>query len=121
MTSFKLDENLPTDLQEFLRAQGHDAVTVWDQKMRGQPDARLAEACRREGRAHITLDLGFADIRAYPPELFSGLIVLRLRKQSRRLVLSAFSRAFRALSIERVEGRLWIVEEASLRIRGPED
>jgi predicted nuclease of predicted toxin-antitoxin system len=76
---FKVDENLPTELTQLLVERGHDAHTVLDQRLGGSPDARIAEVCKREDRALITLDLGFADIRAYPPADYSGLVVFRLR------------------------------------------
>lgn len=67
---FKTDENLHPELAHFLRQKGHDAVTVWDQGLRGRPDANLAAVCQAEARAIVTLDAGFADIRAYPPGSF---------------------------------------------------
>jgi len=69
---FKTDENLHPELAEFLQERGHDAVTVWQEELRGRPDAELAEVCRREERALVTLDLDFADIRAYPPDEWTG-------------------------------------------------
>jgi len=47
---FKVDENLPPEASTFLVEQGHDAVTVWDQQLRGATDPRLAEVCRSEQR-----------------------------------------------------------------------
>ena len=35
---FKRDENLPGEGVQILRAAGHDAVTVLDQRMGGKPD-----------------------------------------------------------------------------------
>ena len=35
---FKVDENLPPEASTFLAEQGHDAVTVWDQQLRGATD-----------------------------------------------------------------------------------
>jgi len=57
---FKTDEKVHPDLASRLRADGHDAATVWDQSMRGRPDADLADVCRSEGRALVTFDKGFA-------------------------------------------------------------
>jgi len=73
---FKTDENIHPEVTTLLQEEGHDTVTVWDQRMQGRPDSELAEACRREGRALVTADLGFADIRSYPPEQYHGLVVL---------------------------------------------
>ena len=49
MFKFKVDENLPTEVAELLAHAGHDAMTVGDQRMVGQPDANVAIVCQREG------------------------------------------------------------------------
>jgi len=115
---FKIDENLPVELAQILRAAGHDAATVIEQGMGGTDDLSLARACEREGRVLVTMDLGFGDIRAYPPERLPGLMVLSVRQQDKAHVLGVFQRAARLLPKERIEGRLWIIEEARVRIRG---
>jgi hypothetical protein len=49
---FKVDENLPADVAQLLRAAGHDALTVVDQplsRMRRGSDRTTREA-RRGGR-----------------------------------------------------------------------
>ena len=117
---FKIDENLHPDVASFMRQHGHDVVTVWDQGLRGTPDTNLAEVCRREGRALITLDLDFADIRAYPPEEYHGLIVLRVSSQDRRHVLEVLNRIMPLFEEEPPAKHLWIVDEQSVRIRGKE-
>ena len=115
---FKVDENLPVEVAGSLRQAGHDAATVWDQSLSGSPDHDIASACQREGRALMTLDMGFADIRAYPPERFPGLIVLRLRWQDKAHVLEVINRLVRALSSQPLDRRLWIVDETRIRVRG---
>jgi predicted nuclease of predicted toxin-antitoxin system len=65
MLKFKVDENLPTEVAGLLVGVGYDAVTVGDQRMARRPDTELAAVCQREGRAVVTLDLDFADIRAF--------------------------------------------------------
>jgi predicted nuclease of predicted toxin-antitoxin system len=113
---FKVDENLH-DVAEALLARGHGAATVHDQHLRGSPDARLGEVCRAEGRALVTLDLDFANIRDYPPEDYPGLIVLRLADQSRPYVLGVLRGVLDLLEREPLAGSLWIVEEHQVRIR----
>jgi predicted nuclease of predicted toxin-antitoxin system len=75
---FKTDENLHPETADLLRSAGHDALTVWDQSLRGRPDADIAAICRAEGRALVTLNLDCADIRKYPPEQYGGIVVLRV-------------------------------------------
>lgn len=114
---FKIDENLPIEVAQLLVHAGHDAVTIHDQKMVGEPDPRVAAVCQAEKRALITLDLDFADIRTYPPHEFAGIIVLRPRTQAKAAVLSLVARLVPLLRSESLIGRLWILGEHNLRIR----
>lgn len=118
---FKSDENLHPDVTKLLRDNGHDALSVWDEGLRGKPDNSLAELCRFEARSLLTLDVGFSDIRAYPPQQFPGIIVLRLNHQDRRHVMSVLPRILELLKTEPLAGRLWVVDEYSVRVRGGEE
>ena len=115
---FKVDENLPAEAVHVLRRAGHDAVMVLDEHLDGKPDAEIACACRREGRALVTLDADFGDIRLYPPKQLPGLVVLRLRRQDRPHVLRTLERLTQMLTTEPLAGHLWIVDEQHVRIRG---
>ncbi len=118
--AFKVDENLPDEVARILRNAGYDAVTIGTQNLSGTPDARLADVVLGEGRALVTLDLDFADIRAYPPERYPGIIVLRVRRQDKSHVCSVMERMVPLLGVEPVVGRLWVVDETTVRIRGGE-
>lgn len=117
MSKFKVDENLPAETAELLAGAGHDAVTVGDQHMGGQSDSDVAAACRQEGRAIVTLDLDFGDIRAFAPSDYAGIIVLRLARLDKSFVLSVLRSLLPILEQEPLVGKLWIVEETSVRIR----
>lgn len=118
---FKIDENLPVEIAELLTEAGHDAKTVNDQHLEGSLDSLLANVCRDENRALITLDTDFSDITAYPPESFPGIIVLRIRRQAKSHIIDVLRRIMPLLSRERLAQHLWIVEENRLRIRGKND
>lgn len=47
---FKTDENLHPDLAAFFQQHGYDAVTIWDEGLRGRGDQEIIEKCRSEGR-----------------------------------------------------------------------
>lgn len=115
---FKIDENLPIDVAAMLRVAGYDAATVNEEGVGGAQDPDLATLIQRESRALITLDLGFADIRAYPPQQYPGLVVLRLERQDKQYVLQICERLVATLSREPLPGRLWIVEAMRIRVRG---
>ena len=94
----------------------YSAVITQPQVSQGQTEQ--PSVCQREKRALITLDTDFADIRAYPPQEFPGLIVLRLHGQEKTHVLEILDHLMRVLSSEPLEQHLWIVEETRIRIRG---
>ena len=114
---FKIDENLPIEVARLLSLAGHTAFTVLDQGLGGGNDQAIADRCKAERRVLVTLDAGFADIRAYPPSDCPGLIVLRLDRQDKETVLRVISRLRDLLERERIAERLWIVDEQRVRIR----
>lgn len=114
---FKTDENLPVEVADLLRKEGHEALGVADQQLDGHPDSDVARVIQTEQRAIITLDLDFSDIRAYPPEDYFGIIVLRPALQSISAILRVMDRAVAMLATEPLAGKLWIVEEHQVRIR----
>jgi predicted nuclease of predicted toxin-antitoxin system len=63
---FKVDENLPREAQALLLNAGHDAQTVYGERLAGHPDTTIFDVCLNEDRVLITLDLDFSDIRQYP-------------------------------------------------------
>jgi predicted nuclease of predicted toxin-antitoxin system len=115
---FKVDENLPVEVADRLQQASYDALTVPEQHLSGSPDPEVASVCQEERRALVTLDTNFADIRAYPPDQFFGLIVLRLQRQDKPHVLEVLEHLVPMLPREPLERHLWIVEETRVRIRG---
>lgn len=116
---FKVDENLPVEVADKLRASGHNAATIVDQHMVGAVDPMVANVCKSEDRALITLDLDFSDIRTYPPSEYPGIIILRPHTQSKRDVLALVDKLIPFLDgREPLDGNLWIVQEDGVRVRG---
>ena len=114
---FKLDENLSPSLIGLFAAAGHDAHSIGQEHLSGQPDERVIDVCRREQRALITFDLDFSNILAYPPHHYPGIAVLRLVSQALPVALDAVERILALLPHEPLVGALWIVEEGRVRIR----
>ncbi len=114
---FKIDENLPVEAADLLRDAGHEADTVQEEGLTGTGDETLAERVRREGRAIVTLDLDFSDIRAYPPQDYARIIVLRPNRQDRDSFLALVRRLLPFLDTEQLVGCIWIVEPDRIRVR----
>jgi predicted nuclease of predicted toxin-antitoxin system len=117
VTAFKTDENLPVDAAALLRQAGLDVATVLDERLGGVADAGILRVCRSEGRALITLDVDFANIDAYAPADYPGIVVLRLGRQDKGHVISVLSSVVTRLAAADLKGRLWIVEETRIRER----
>ena len=118
---FKLDENLPAGAARVLADAGHDVSTALQEQLGGKPDARIAETCKLEHRALITLDNDFGNIQAYPPAEYPGLVVLRLVQQDKANILNVLTRLIGRLEREPLSGRLWVVEAHRVRIRPGDD
>ena len=114
---FKLDENLPVEVARLFAEAGHSASTALEQGLGGASDQTIAERCAADGLVLVTLDLGFADIGAYPPSNYAGLIVLRLKQQDRQTVANLVSRLISLITEEELGRRLWVVDESRIRIR----
>ncbi len=61
----KLDENLPVELADDLRAVGHDVESVVTEGLSGRSDGAIVSAVRRERRTLFTLDKGIGDLRRF--------------------------------------------------------
>lgn len=118
---FKIDENLPIEIAELLINAGHNAKTVNEQQLQGVKDPVLIDVCKRENRVLVTLDTDFSDIRAYPPQEFSGIIVLRVGSQAKQHIIKVFQNIISLFQQEPLNQHLWIVEETRIRIRGKDD
>jgi predicted nuclease of predicted toxin-antitoxin system len=114
---FKIDENLPQEFAEHLRRRGFDAETVSEEKLSGKEDVDLFELCQEERRILITLDLDFANVRAYPPSLHAGIIVFRAPTQDKPTLLSLLQRFVPILQKKSPSHQLWIVEADRIRYR----
>jgi len=114
---FKLDENLPTAIKKILVEDGHDALTVLDQKLGGQDDPTVYAVCNTENRMLVTLDLDFADIRQYAPGTHAGIWILRPATQSIDNCVALVRGALMLSMTESPVTALWIIEPGKIRVR----
>ena len=115
---FKLDENLAQDAVEIFQSRGHETDNVRKEGLDGSDDGIIFRICQREERILITLDLDFANPYEFPAETCAGIVVLRPSIPSRKRIAVLLNRLIQALEVEPIAGRLWIVDESRIRIRG---
>lgn len=118
---FKVDENLSEEVSELLRRRGHDAIGVRAQDLGGAADTTIAEVCRVEGRILLTLDTDFANVRAFPPSRYSGLVVFRIVHPDLDQVVQLVDRWLESVGDRDPSGCLWVVDERRVRRYTPDD
>ena len=114
---FKLDENLPAELANDLRALGHQSDTVFEEGLTGAADPIILAAAHAEGRVLLTLDKGIASLRDYPPTMFFGIVLFRPETSGRGRVLSFIRERLADVLALDLTGRLVVVGPSRLRIR----
>jgi predicted nuclease of predicted toxin-antitoxin system len=113
----KLDENIPVEILDDLRAAGRDVESVHEESLTGEPDPEVLAACREEGRILLTLDKGIGDLRAYRPADYPGIVLFRPPTDGRKTTLDFVrSHLGRVLEME-MTGRLVVVTSTSIRTR----
>lgn len=117
---FLIDANLPRSIVMVCRAHGHDAVHVSDVFPPGASDATVAEHARSSRQCLVTRDYDFADVRAYPPADYAGIVVLEIADSAtatsiRRLMASFLEQEH---LIAQLTSKLAIVEFGRVRLRG---
>lgn len=116
---FIVDEDLPRSTDNVLRQHGHEAIDVRDIGLRGSQDTDIAAYAREQGLCLLTADMGFADIRNYPPAKYSGIVVLRLPAEANSSIILNLLTSLLSQTeiIDQLRGKLAIVEAGRIRIR----
>ncbi len=116
----KLDENLGKQGSEFLLSSGFDVETVVSQRLCGATDHVLIEVCRSERRCLVTLDFDFSNPVQFPPDMYAGIVVLKLPKDpTLNDILDCLRALVRAVDPSDLEGKLRIVSKMRVREYSP--
>ena len=115
---FLLDENLFPLHARTVRDLGHEAVSVAEIGLSGADDQDVRAAAIEQGRVLITLDADFANVLRYPPAGTPGVMRLRLHPAVEESVDAMLRRAIPRVAEISVSGKLVVVDERKIRIRG---
>jgi predicted nuclease of predicted toxin-antitoxin system len=112
----KLDQNLSQLLRDDLTALKHDVDTVVDQGLSGATDPEVLKAATSHDRILFTLDNDFLDLKKYPLDSHSGVVVFRPSRQGATAV-GEFVKAFlRSTDLKKYYRRSTVVERRRARI-----
>jgi predicted nuclease of predicted toxin-antitoxin system len=115
---FLLDENWSRRHASRLRGNGHDAVAVVEESLGGASDPVVRSAAIRSDRILVTLDADFGNIIRYPPQGTPGIIWLRLHPPTETKIERALDRCLAKLGEQDLTGKLVVVDEDKIRVRG---
>ena len=114
---FLLDMNLPPQLAQWLRSEGHDAVHVIEQGFGASSDHEILMRAAAERRIVVSFDLDFGDILAAAQQAGTGAVLLRLRSARQTHVRQRLQVAIAQAGIAMEEGAVILVEDARIRVR----
>ena len=115
---FLLDENLSPLHARTVRELGHDAVPVVEIGLSRADDPGVRAAAIEQERVPVTLDADFANVLRYPPSGTPGVVRLRLHPATEEAIDAMLRSAIPRLAGVSVSGKLVVVGERKIRIRG---
>ena len=112
-----MDENLPLEIAEAVRAAGHEIDSVQSEGLTGATDVKILEQVQIENQILLTMDKGIADIRLFPPSEYPGIVLFRPASSGRGEVLRFVQKALPDLLSINLSARLVIVTPRGIRLR----
>jgi predicted nuclease of predicted toxin-antitoxin system len=116
---FLIDADLPRSTVALLKRYRHEGLDVRDIGLGASSDADIAQHAQAHGLCLLTGDHDFADIRAYPPPQFQGIVVLYISPDATAPLLLALLEEFlkQTQVVNALAGKLAIVEPGRIRLR----
>jgi predicted nuclease of predicted toxin-antitoxin system len=113
----KVDEDLPKAATQLLREKGFEAISVVEQKMGGVQDSTLWQVVQNEQRFLVTADKGFGDIRAFPPGMHAGVLLLRPEQDGIRPAMELLEQVVTGYDLHALAGAVTVATPRGVRIR----
>jgi predicted nuclease of predicted toxin-antitoxin system len=111
---FLVDECTGPSVARWLREQGHDVFSVYEQA-RGLDDASVMELAARENRIIITSDKEFGTRVVRDRQVSAGILLLRLRDERIVNKVRVLAEVLRDYG-DQLVGNLVVVSEGRVRI-----
>ncbi|MCM8824385.1 MAG: DUF5615 family PIN-like protein [Candidatus Omnitrophica bacterium] len=110
---FIVDKNVRKEVVDFLKAKGYDVISL----TAGLEDEKIAQTAKETKRILLTHDQHFANILAYPPKEYSGIIRIKIHPPTADSIINALENLFQKLSTKQIDKKLIILEKNGFRIR----
>jgi len=103
-------------LTRLFEAAGHDAESVFSERVSGTTDRAIYDLCLKEKRTLITQDLDFSNPFVYDPVPTEGIVVLRNPSQLLTDLHGLAEEVITHMSSEKPAGHLWVAGIDGIRI-----
>lgn len=102
---------------EWLRANGHDATHLAEQKLQRLPNGEIFEKAIKEDRVVLTFDLDFGEIISQLHGEQVGVVLFRLNNTSTPFVIKRLQFVLPDVAECLATGAIVVIEDARHRIR----
>jgi predicted nuclease of predicted toxin-antitoxin system len=116
---FLVDECAGPSLARWLREQGHDVFSVFDQA-RGISDDEVLQIALESERILITVDKDFGEKVFREKRFHHGVILLRLKDERSPNKIAAMERLLTSFAA-RLSGQFVVVTDTRVRLSSPEE
>jgi predicted nuclease of predicted toxin-antitoxin system len=114
---FLLDECLPPQMAELLRAAGHDCAHVYELGLGGQPDEQIMAVADRDNRILISADTDFGELLANAPVLAPSVILLRRTNKRAGSLAAVIIANLEQVTQDLAAGALIVISDTRIRAR----
>jgi len=117
---FLADHCVPKSVVETLRNEKHEVIWLKDVLPPESEDSAVIAKAQELESVLVSLNGDFADIAAYPPREYKGIVAIRMRNHVEILphILARLNAYLKEHSeMGHYEGKLFIVEAGRIRIR----
>ena len=105
-------------LGEYFSPRHVETIRLLELGLSGADDSVVRCAAVESGRILVTLDGDFANVLRYPPAATPGVLRFRLHPPTEEAIAAALQFATSRLGGMRLGGKLVVVDERKIRIRG---
>ena len=115
--SILLDHYVPRRYLRLLNEWGYEASLLIDHTDADAPDDEVIQLARQLDAALLTVDMDLANVLAYPPQEYGGIIVMRYPIEDEEVLDDTLHQMLATLYRDELRGALIIVTPHRYRIR----
>jgi predicted nuclease of predicted toxin-antitoxin system len=118
---FFLDENFPKTARALLSKEGHESVDIRGTDKEGSNDHDLFRMAQDSNAVFLTTDKDFFHTIPHLCPTHRGVVVVALHQPNRESILARLSWLLAHLTAEQIEGRVFLLRDASYVVYPPLD